>query len=131
MPAMLAGEVRRFLDRLRGGGAKAPAPDEIDPADMRAMVALRDAGADLWQPRLTRHYLYFATQAAADEAARRLRAEEIDVEVRESPGHGWLALATHTAIVRPATIRDVRRPFEALAADLDGEYDGWEAAVTP
>lgn len=95
------------------------------------MVALRDTGADLWHPRLTRHYLYFGTRAAADEAARRLRAEGIEVEVRESPGHGWLALASHTVVIRPKTIRDVRRPFEAVAADLGGEYDGWEAAAKP
>jgi len=62
-----------------------------------------------------------------------LRTKGYNVEIKLSAHDDktWLALATHHAVPTIEAIRDLRAGFEALSAQLGGEYDGWEAAVTP
>jgi len=77
-----------------------------------------------------RHYLYFPKKFIAERAAGRLRDAGFEVEVRKgADGVNWLALATGSPLKDEGDMQRMRDQMEALAADLGGEYDGWEAAV--
>jgi len=77
-------------------------------------------------PEYIDHYLYFATQADADEAAKLLLARGWRVVVTPgTDGTNWLALAT-----QPARGDEEMGPLweelTALASQFGGNYDGWE-----
>jgi hypothetical protein len=76
-------------------------------------------------------YLYFSSREQADRAASALRSDGFEVLVRPGATGGWLALA-HTG--SPATgdsFANLEARMRKLAESLNGEYDGWEAAVSP
>ena len=106
----------------------------MDPetSDLVVLNELRKAGSDLLLPHQLQHYFYFASEPAATRLGAVLRAKGFTVEVRLSAHDHktWLALATHRTVLTIEAIQDLRAGFEALAAHLGGEYDGWEAAVT-
>jgi len=77
-----------------------------------------------------RHYLYFAKKGDAETAAERLRDRGFAVQVRKgADGKNWLAFATHTPPTDDDQMEQLRDELESLAAELSGEYDGWELAV--
>jgi regulator of ribonuclease activity B len=74
-----------------------------------------------------RHFLYFPKKLNAEKAGERLRDRGFSVEVRRGAGgEDWLALATRTPPNTGEVMEELRDEMEALAAELDGEYDGWE-----
>jgi len=76
------------------------------------------------------HYLYFPKKAKAEEAGRHLRERGFEVEVLRGAGRtSWLALAKHKGPESADQMERLRDDLESLAEKLDGEYDGWEAAV--
>ncbi len=75
------------------------------------------------------HYLYFSKKTRAKEAAKRLEAKGWLVEVRKgADGENWLVLAKQPAPICE-DIEEIREELERLADELNGEYDGWGAAV--
>ncbi len=79
---------------------------------------------------LTTTFIYFATQADADEAAKLLLARGWRVVVTPgTDGTNWLALAT-----QPARGDEEMGPLweelTALASQFGGNYDGWERPLT-
>lgn len=77
------------------------------------------------------HYLYFNAEGDAQQASERLQAEGFDVEVRRSAfGDDWLVLARQSTGVSDENIENVRNGMENIAAELHGEYDGWEAVLS-
>jgi hypothetical protein len=75
--------------------------------------------------------LYFNAEGDAQQASERLQAQGFDVEVRRSAfGDDWLVLARQSADVRDENIENVRNGMENIAAELHGEYDGWEAVLS-
>src|SRR2546421_9502832 len=115
-----------FLRRLIGSKPKSAA--SLDALTIQELAKR----ADLSRPRETLHYLYVPTQDAAQEAEQALRAEDRKIEVRPAAtGPGWLVLITQSMIVTPESIAGARSEIEAVSTRLAGEYDGWEAAVTP
>ena len=105
---------------------------EVDQAalDAATIAAVRGAGADLAQPRETRHYLYVPTEEAATTLAGDLAREGREVEARPAAtGDNWLVLVVQTMVVNPDTIAEARREFEPAAVGAGGDYDGWEAAI--
>jgi hypothetical protein len=71
------------------------------------------------------------TEQLGLQAAAELRQAGYSVDVRPAAtGSTWLALARIDLAPSEQSIREVRERFEALALQLGGEYDGWEAAVT-
>ena len=123
----------RFRDFFRRGRGHLPTYDTPAEGDQLILGQLRTAGADLTQPREVLQYLYFPTEAAADEAADALRAYGYEVKVRPSAtdaaANPWLALATAELVVDEAWVAAMRPQLEAIASAADGEYDGWEAAA--
>lgn len=121
-------KVRFLIDRIRYGGApKTPAD-----ADRLALRQLAGRGADLSKPRHVIHFLYFASERDACEAADAL-GESWKVEV-EAPADGveqWCVKADGNRTLSPETVSAFRARFDELAAHHGGEYDGWEAAAKP
>lgn len=76
-----------------------------------------------------RHYLYFPKRSSATQAARRLRSPTITATVQRSGGEPtWLLLV----MVPVTTDEDAERMqdrLDQIAAELGGEYDGWETPV--
>jgi hypothetical protein len=118
-----------LLDRIRNKG-KPETPQEADQLVLRQLAGL---GADLTKPRHVIHYLYFAAESDAREAAEAAEATGYNATV-EPPGgriRQWSVRADATRLVSAPTVEAFRAWFEQLAADHNGEYDGWEAAKTP
>jgi hypothetical protein len=118
-----------LLDRIRNKGRPAT-PQEADRLVLRQLTGL---GADLTKPRHVIHYLYFAEESDARAAAE--AAEDTGYHAWVEPPAGrseqWSVRADATRLVSAATVDAFRAWFEQLAAEHDGEYDGWEAAKTP
>ena len=119
----------RFLDRIRNQGA----PSTPEDADKLALRQLAGRGADLTKPRHVIHFLYFpaeddARAAAVDAAAASWTA---NVEPPTDNIADWCVRVDGTRIVGPDTVGAFRAWFEGIAAEYQGEYDGWEAAAKP
>jgi hypothetical protein len=100
--------------------------------DREVIDALRQAGADLAQPRDVRHYLYVPNEKIATFLGPRIEQIGYTVETRpEAEGRRWLILISSLAMVTEEEIALSRKTFEGLAEKAGGEYDGWEAAATP
>ena len=77
-----------------------------------------------------RHYLYFPEKRCAEKAGQRLKNRGFSVEIRRgADGENWLALATSTPPKTGEQMEELRNDMEALAAEFNGEYDGWESAI--
>jgi glycine cleavage system regulatory protein len=71
-------------------------------------------------------------EARAHAAGAELQQAGYQVEVRPAAtGQQWLAKATIVIVPSTSNIALLRDRFESLADRLGGDYDGWEAAVTP
>jgi hypothetical protein len=74
-------------------------------------------------------YLYFSSREQADRAASALRRDGFQVLVRPGATGGWLALAQSEPPATDDAFADLEARLRKLAESLNGEYDGWEAAV--
>ena len=100
-------------------------------------VGSRDAapsGQSRWNlslPTEIINYLYVPDEARGRRAASELLEAGYRVEVRPAATRpSWLTLAKIDVIPSSDNIAMIRQRFEALASQVGGEYDGWEAAVT-
>ncbi len=108
-------------------------PPSLQHGDHMVIQALAQH-ADLGTPREVSHWLYLPDCRSAEDAADALRSDGYTVTLEESRGRSdgrWCAKAVHQIVVSPTTIAATRISMERLAARLAGEYDGWEAAVSP
>ncbi|MDQ8726184.1 ribonuclease E inhibitor RraB [Bradyrhizobium sp. LHD-71] len=86
--------------------------------------------ADLTTPHAVQHYLYAPTKEIAAAIADELARRGFEVEQGLSAGSvKWLVLAGHVVVLSEELIVSLRRLMETLAADVGGEYDGWEAEI--
>ena len=106
------------------GFAKKPDLDES------VLIQLKKAGSDLSKPHEIEFFLYFPTQAAAEQAALRIREGGFEVEVKQAAkGADWLCFATKTMIPKLSDLQQIRRDFNSLTAAVGGDYDGWGTPV--
>jgi hypothetical protein len=106
------------------GCTRKPDPDEA------VIIQLRKAGSDLSKPHTIDFYLYFPSQAAAEQAAAQMRQTGYTVEVKKAAkGNDWLCLGTKKVIPKLSTMQGITRDLSTLARSLQGDYDGWEAKV--
>jgi hypothetical protein len=119
----------RFLDRIRHQGA----PKTPEEADKLALRQLSGRGADLAKPRHVIHFLYFVNEEDARAAAQAIGEASWTTKV-EPPTETmveWCVRADGDRTVGPETVAALRSWFEGVAAEYEGEYDGWEAAAKP
>jgi hypothetical protein len=116
--------------------ASAALPDTyaaVAQDDRQVLAQMVGLGADLSQPRHVLHYLYVATQEAADAASTTATDAGWEAEAQPSAaGDGtWCVLAQrHGYVLAPDAVIADRALFAGLATTHAGEYDGWEASVT-
>jgi hypothetical protein len=87
--------------------------------------------SDAVAPQAIDWYLYFSSREQADRAASALRSDGLRVLVRPGATGGWLALAQSDPPPADDAFADLEARLRRLAESLNGEYDGWEAAVSP
>jgi hypothetical protein len=106
--------------------------DDSVADDADVIEALRRADVDLSEPQTVHHYLYLPTEESAQAGCEELRSEGFAVEVRPAAiGNDWLCFATRESVIDTASIAVLRARMEDVAAEFNGEYDGWEVAVAP
>jgi hypothetical protein len=129
-----------FLDRLRGKNDDEPVDLEarspesgLKYKDIALLGEMMKQGADLNQPRHARYYLYFGTREAAEAAAGDGRGAGYSCEVREPlpayPGQWSVVCERPDAVLDIAGARAADDLFQGIADRLEGEFDGWEAAI--
>jgi len=75
-------------------------------------------------------YLYLPNELSGKTVAQQLRESGLDVEDRlGADGISWLVLARVRMVPTEEAIGELRTSFEAIAAEHNGEYDGWEVEV--
>ena len=73
-------------------------------------------------------YLYFPESRDAQAAGETLRGDGYAVDIRPSADEvNWLVLAEGER--EPDALDDLEQAMSALAAEHDGEYDGYERAI--
>ena len=120
---------------------------DVEPVDMNArspetglkykdialLGQLMKQGADLSKPRHALYYSYFGSREAADDGATEARSAGYQCEVRDPmpqyPGQWSLVCERHDAVLDIEGVRAADDLFQGIADRLDGEFDGWEAAV--
>jgi len=98
--------------------------------DESVRIQLKKAGSDLSKPHHIEFFLYFPTQAVAEQAAPKIKAMGFDVETKQAAqGTEWLCFTTKTMVPDLAALQKIRLDFNSLAASLGGVYDGWGTPV--
>jgi regulator of RNase E activity RraB len=106
------------------GGSKKSDPDEA------VLAQLKKAGSDLSKPHQIEFFLYFHAESSAQQAAKQIKEQGFNVEVRRAAkGTDWLCFATKKMVPELAALQRIRRDFSNLAAANGGEYDGWGTGV--
>ena len=144
--------VSRFIFATLGLGAAGlvlllvlhrPTPDAIQIAplgvpvgsregDAKVIATLKATGADVSKSTEIIHYLYVPKELDARAAARALEEKEFSLTIRP-PGpqdRTWMVKATEKGTPSIEHFDATRPLFRDLARRFDGQYDGWEAAVT-
>jgi Regulator of ribonuclease activity B len=118
-----------FFDRIRYHRP----PKSPQEADALALKQLSSRGANLAKPRHVIHFLFFEHEADAEAAASAIRSTSWNARV-EPPAENrseWTVRADDDRIVSVDTVSSYRSWFEQMAAQHNGEYDGWEAKDKP
>ena len=108
--------------------------------DRQVLALLLEHGADLTKPTHIVHYLYFPSSEAAEIAEAELKSTGFtNIRINRSPpANFWERIVgskTFSFIAEQNAVPSEERVFRtteklnALAEQLDGEYDGWEAAI--
>ncbi len=103
-----------------------------DP-DEQVLDRLKTKGVDLTKPHSVEFFLYFGEQKDAGKAADQIKALGFQIEIRPPGGSAsnWLCYSTKTVVPELATLREIRRQLEPIAAAQGGLYDGWSIAAGP
>ncbi len=97
--------------------------------DLDALCELLDASKP-GAPHMLVHYLYVPNREIAATISNELRQRGFQTEDRlGADGVDWLVLARHQVVPTGEVLTSTRQLMEKLAADVNGEYDGWEAEV--
>jgi hypothetical protein len=104
---------------------------KADP-DQMVLEQLKKAGSDLAKPHKIEFFLYFPTQAAANNASLRIKAKGFQVEVKQAAtGPAWLCFATRAMAPQLKEMQQIRKDFTAIALADGGDYDGWGTEIVP
>ena len=102
-----------------------------DP-DAGVLVQLRKNGSNLSKQHAVEFFLYFPTQAIAEQAVQQIRQSGFHVQVM--PGatdENWLCFATKEMLPDLLSLQKIRTEFESLSKSLGGDYDGWGTPIVP
>jgi Regulator of ribonuclease activity B len=80
------------------------------------------------------HHMYFANEAAAQEASRRVATAGWTIDwmsAQPAPFPGWVLRAGRDVVVTRTEAQQARKFFETLAHDTSGSYAGWDVRRVP
>ena len=98
--------------------------------DELVLNQLKKAGSDLSKPHHIEFFLYLPTQATAETAASRLRSDGFEATVQPPlKTSDWLCFATRTMVPDLSELQRIRRDFNRITGQLNGNYDGWGTQV--
>jgi regulator of RNase E activity RraB len=98
--------------------------------DQQVLDQLKKAGSDLSKPHSIEFFLYFPTEDSANEAAKDVKIEVDEVNVRLSEDKkNWLCFAAKRMVPNHGKLVELRRRFNEIANRGDGVYDGWGTEV--
>lgn len=98
--------------------------------DQQVLDQLKQAGSDLSKPHDIEFFLYFPTEAAANEAAKAVEGEGCDGKVQLGADKtNWLCFATKRMFPEHDRLVGLRKRFNEIAHRGNGEYDGWGTEV--
>jgi Regulator of ribonuclease activity B len=117
-----------FRRLFRGRG-----PRDTAEVDRDVVRQLRSLGADITLPRHVRHFIYFEQEGFARAAAAQIERADYTATVTEPSDQVpvWTVCAEGYRVIGEDTVPGFRAWFEHVAAEFDGEYDGWEPATKP
>ncbi|MBX3403929.1 MAG: DUF695 domain-containing protein [Phycisphaeraceae bacterium] len=100
-------------------------------ADMQLIDTLEKHGDPLTVEREVIHYAYFDDLESAEAFAADSEPEGFEVEIREPDEEieQFGVVLTQQSAVDMDTIGAITQTLSERAAELDGEYDGWECAL--
>ena len=98
--------------------------------DESVLIQLKKAGSDLSKTHKIEFFLYFPTQAKAEQAAQQIKASSFNVEVKQAAqGNDWLCYTTKAMVPDLVALQKIRKDFDSIAASLGGQSDGWGTGV--
>lgn len=96
------------------------------------LSTLKTAGVDVAKADDFNFYLYLDTEKQASACAEPLRAAGVAVKVdRSADGAGWLCLGSRNMVPTAENLTRIGAQFLELAAQYDGQFDGWEIQPKP
>lgn len=99
--------------------------------DQKVLEQLIHWGSDLSKPHNFDFFLYFQTEETAKLAATVIEREGFEIEIQlGADKEKWLCLAMKKMVPEEEELVEIRKWFESIANELDGEYDGWGTIVT-
>jgi hypothetical protein len=101
--------------------------NDASEADERVLDHLAQLGCDPGVPREVTHYLYVREECAAAVVAGILERDGWHTTVEPCEDTSFLVHATRVGTLSTAIVKTTRSTLEAIAAEHDGVYDGWEA----
>jgi len=94
------------------------------------LTLIKSGDHRLSKPHEIEFFLYFPTEAIAEQAASHIREEDFEVTVKQAAkGSDWLCFATKKMVPEFAALQEIRRKFDSLSSSLGGEYDGWGTPI--
>ena len=103
--------------------------EEPDP-DQLVLDQLRKAGSDLSKPHNIDLFLYFPSEASANEAAKGIEGEVDAVKVElGADKKNWLCFANKRMVPDHEKLVALRRRLDEVARKGNGVYDGWGTGV--
>jgi hypothetical protein len=113
-------------------GGKSSNADAPGDRDQQTLGRLKELGSDLTKPHEIEFFLYFPDEQRARAAAADIGGDfAVEVDPAADDGGRWLIVARRTMVPMHEAILAIRQRLEALAAEGDGEFDGWGAEVVP
>jgi hypothetical protein len=104
--------------------------DEFEgfPEDVR--VHLAEQGSDLTLPHSLDLYLYYPTEATAQEVAAFFLDSPMETDVTESDHH-WLCLVQCQLIPSSDELSTIADLMRTIHDQFGGDFDGWHAEIVP
>src|SRR4026207_45881 len=91
--------------------------------DRQVLDQLKKAGSDLSKPHNIEFFLYFPTEASANEGAKDVQPEVDDLKVQlGADKKNWLCFATKSMVPKHDELVRLRKRFNEIVAKYDGEY---------
>ena len=98
--------------------------------DQQVLDQLKKAGSDLSKPHGIEFFLYFPTEVSANDAAKDVKIDVDEVNVRLSEDKkNWLCFVAKRMVPNHDKLVELRRSFNEIANRGDGVYDGWGTEV--